>query len=124
MSVNKCIQTFEDLVGAAFKLRRFQNYGGLREIQLFFRNSAYESTSFENALKQTFTPDKVLFGSEEPPLPGRLKVAVTATSSSGEKAYLLSNYNTNHHSASHRNGLEYIRYRSRLPAHEVKVWEA
>jgi hypothetical protein len=83
----------------------------------------------EEALKEAFSGDTRLFpqcaGNESIPSDGdshaiyRNKVAVTATTPSGDKEVLFSNYNRRHHK-----GLKYTFDRPKEPNDEILVWEA
>ena len=128
-NIGDCIVMFENLVRQAFTLRKGQSLQGYRHLQMFVKKSRYETKPLTSALHTAFTSRACLFGQALPDgQPRPLKVAVTATSSSGSKSYVLSNYNTKNSSALRggRSGpsLPYMRYRPSQPEREMKVWEA
>ena len=86
---------------------------------MFVKYSKYETRPLEKALQSAFESDLPLFRSSTFDDTERLKVAVTATSASGSKAYVLSNYN-----APHSTGMEYSRLRPNASVDEFYVWEA
>ncbi|KAI9158039.1 Calcium-independent phospholipase A2-gamma [Paramyrothecium foliicola] len=126
-SVDECIEKFKSLVVKVFTKRRAQKIQGLRYVEVMIKKSRYETKPLEDALRATFGEDK-LFGKREKNGVRRLKVAVTAVSEAGQRAYVLSNYNVRNYatssSASSGPKLDYQRYRTQRPEDELKVWEA
>jgi hypothetical protein len=117
-SVDHCTEQFRKLVYPAFSKRKGQDVHVVRRVQLFVKHSKYETTPLEAALKQAFG-HKMLFpyqASNE-----SLRTAVIAVSSSGSKAWVLSNYNTH---AGRDRGPRYQRYRPGRPQDEIATWEA
>jgi hypothetical protein len=92
---------------------------GLRTAELLLRRSSYSTKPLEDALVEAFGNSE-LFGAQDKDSGNKLKVGVTAVSSTGSKAYLLSNYNTIHRATQP----SYIRFRPQALSQEVKVWEA
>jgi hypothetical protein len=126
-----CSQRFRELVGNAFTLRKGQKTSIIKHLQLLVKKSKYETKSIQKSLQSAFTKDTVLFGSRQRGSTWIPRVAVTATSSSGSKAYVLSNYNTRNLNASSEtadsktdSSVPYSRYRPNHPYDEIKVWEA
>ncbi|ETI24750.1 hypothetical protein G647_04120 [Cladophialophora carrionii CBS 160.54] len=117
-SVDHCTQQFQKLVQPAFSKRKGQDVHVIREVQLFVKHSKYETTPLETQLKQAFG-DRTLFPKHRSE--DRLKTAVIAVSSSGSRAWVLSNYNT--HPGRGR-GPPYQRYRPSRPRDEILTWEA
>lgn len=125
-SLKTCDRLFSELSQSAFSLRKGQNLKFYKHLQVVVKKSKYESKPLVNALKNTFTSSTPLFGGRTSQ--SRLKVAVTATSSSGSQAYVMSNYNTwNARNTSEGRKdipVSYTRYRPFHPKNEIKVWEA
>ena len=126
--IEKCSELFRALVKQAFTLRSGQNIKGFRLVQIFVKKSRYETKPLQNALQHTFGSEEVLFDRIGKEHSRRLKVAVTTTSASGSKAYLLSNYNTkNTPSMQNRESNttpSYQRLRTTRRGNEMLVWEA
>jgi hypothetical protein len=125
-SVEKCTRKFKALAGQAFTKRKGQNMRLVRYVQLFAKKSRYETKPLERALLESFGYETPLFGARADAL-GRLNVAVTATTTSGNQAYVLSNYNTR--AGRTNSGREdsltlYRRYRPNQQRDELRVWEA
>jgi Patatin-like phospholipase len=99
-SVQECREYFVLLCDQAFTKRRG---GGLPLVSWLVNNyhhSKYETTSIENALKQAFSEDELLFGGRKiavdesnSPLQFSCKTAVTSTSAATNTTVLLTNYN-------------------------------
>lgn len=102
-------------LGTATKLRRTLQ---LTSILSFSRP--------EKALKDVFKDDAVLFGHHT--RESKLKVAVTATSCSGGRTILLSNYNAKDvpsPMAGRKDAaVPYLRFRPNSPRDEIRTWEA
>lgn len=124
LPLDDCERIFSHLSRQAFTLRKGQKLHFYRHVQLLVKKSKYESRPLNAALRSTFTSDSALFRCRTSQ--DRLKVAVTATSSSGSQAYVMSNYNTKNtrNSKDDRKGASYTRYRPDQPYNEIKVWEA
>jgi hypothetical protein len=126
--LEKCTNMFLGLVAKAFTPRKGQSLHVIKHIQLLLKRSKYETKTLVSALQEAFNQDSVLFRPQAHEPFHRLKVAVTATSSSGSKSYVLSNYNTKNSGSElgdrQNTGLSYVRYRPDLPGDEIKVWEA
>lgn len=117
-SVDRCIEQFKLLVPTAFSKRKGQEMKGIRRIQLLVKHSKYETTPLEAALVNSFGRAKLFDGEDST---ARLRTAVTAVSSSGSRAWLLSNYNSLQGSGFKP---DYHRYRPQSPEDEVLTWEA
>ena len=83
------------------------------------KHSRYEAKPLEAALKEAFGEWDTLFGLRYSDQSPRLKVAVTATTSSGRRAVILSNYNIRQIGPK-----KYTRYGPDDPSGEIFVWEA
>jgi hypothetical protein len=81
--------------------------------------SRYQIKTIEAALKQAFQEDDSLFNQERDQHKFNNKVAVTATTPTGERAILLANYNCRSNPDS-----EYLFDRESNPTRELRVWEA
>jgi hypothetical protein len=119
---------FLALVTKAFTPRKGQSLHVIKHVQLLLKKSKYETRALVAALQEVFKPDSILFRPQANERVSRLKVAVTATSSSGSKSYVLSNYNTKNSGSGpgdrENTSLSYVRYRPNSPGDEIKVWEA
>lgn len=121
--LDECTDKFRSLVAKAFTPRKGQSIHVIKHVQLLMKKSKYETRALMSALQEAFKQDIVLFRPQANENLNRLKVAVTATSSSGSKPYVLSNYNTKN-SGGQDSSLFYVRYRPDSPGDEIKVWEA
>jgi len=126
--LDECTETFRTLVKKAFTPRKGQSLHIIKHVQLLMKKSKYETRALVSALQEAFKQDIVLFRPQATERHTRLKVAVTATSSSGSKPYVLSNYNTKNSGSGPGDRLDsslsYVRYRPNSPGDEIKVWEA
>lgn len=75
----------------------------------------------EDALQKAFSIDDSLFGQMRDQRKFNSKVAVTATTPTGERAILIANYNRVRR---HKQPLGYLFDRESNPAGELRVWEA
>jgi hypothetical protein len=127
-SVEKCIRKFRALAKQAFTKRKGQGIQLVRYTLLFAKKSRYETKPLERALQESFGSEPLLFGARANSPPGRLKVAVTATTIAGNQAYVLSNYNTcasRTNSCGQQDSLSsYRRHRPNKQRNELRVWEA
>lgn len=81
-SVQECIENFTRLTDKAFTPR----WPAVARL-----GRRYKTRPFEEALQGVF-PDEYLFGGQHPN-PSNVKVAITATSETGESSVIFSNYN-------------------------------
>lgn len=119
-TVDQCIQTFQELVDPVYTKRKLQGLHSVRYVQLFVKHSKYETAPLERALKVAFDAKTRLFPANISH--GRLKTAVTAVSSSGSNAWVLSNYATL--PGQEGRGPRYKCYRPNRPQDELRTWEA
>lgn len=126
MSLEDCERQFSSLSREAFTLRKGQGLKVYRRLQQLYNRSKYETKPLEKALKDVFTDDAVLFGHHTRET--KLKVAVTATSCSGGRTILLSNYNAKDvpsPTAGRKDAaVQYLRFRPNSPRDEIRTWEA
>jgi Patatin-like phospholipase len=93
-SVAYCIQTFLGLCQKAFTEREFHNFPLLHQAATLNHGSKWRTQPFYDALRSAFGKDEVLYGGEHEDTAGyAIKVGVTSTSSTGQQALLLANYN-------------------------------
>lgn len=95
-SVDDCIGQFEKLCNLAFTAREFKDIWGLNRLSaISLKYSKYRTKPFERILQDVFC-DQPLFGGRQNHHRHSVKVALTATSETGEQAILLTNYNRSH----------------------------
>ena len=96
--MDECIGHFEKLCNSAFTARPFKGIWGLNRLSAInLKYSKYKTKPFERILQGVFRlSDQPLFGGRQSHHPLSVKVAVTATSETGEQAVLLTNYNRSH----------------------------
>ena len=91
-SVWECIEQFEKLCDTAFTPRELHGVPGLELLAAMHHSySRYKSKPFESILKDSFSKQS-LFGGQQAHLQPPVKVAVTSTIATGQKAILLANY--------------------------------
>ncbi|KAI1771432.1 hypothetical protein F4818DRAFT_454557 [Hypoxylon cercidicola] len=122
-TVEECIFHFENLCDKAFTRRAGSALPIVGPLVDNYYHSKYQTLTLEKAFTSAFTDYLYLFGGERPDQRNgsSVKVAVTATSSDGTKAYVISNYNRRqqgHKPAS------YHFQRPESASAELKVWEA
>ena len=137
-SVDRCIQHFSDLCVDAFSPREMHGVPFLEKVAAWnHKFSRYKTRPLEKILKDSFM-EQPLFGGPRDRSRSMVKVAVTATRDTGEKAVLLTNYNrsfekdnkcgfraatlplgTDENFAAH-----YEFERAEQPERELNVWEA
>lgn len=95
--MDECIGHFEKLCNFAFTAR-FNNIWGLKHLSAInLKCSTYKTKPLERILQGVFSlSDQPLFGGRQNHHRLSVKVAVTATSETGEQAVLLTNYNRSH----------------------------
>ncbi|KAH8708474.1 hypothetical protein GQ44DRAFT_627959 [Phaeosphaeriaceae sp. PMI808] len=109
--VDTCIRHFRELSDKAFTAR----LPGIR----FGRK--YRTRPFEQILQQTFK-DELLFGGEHDESSSYFtKVAITATTDTGERPVIFTNYNRE--IETHRESIPYNLVRPDYPEYELKLWE-
>lgn len=97
-SVDECIGHFEKLCNLAFTPREFKDIWVLNRLSAINLNlSKYKTKPFERILQGVFLlSDQPLFGGRQNHNRPSVKVALTATSETGEQPILLTNYNRSH----------------------------
>ncbi|KAF2725665.1 hypothetical protein K431DRAFT_260515 [Polychaeton citri CBS 116435] len=114
--VSRCIEEFTKLCDSAYGFRISGK--GLFDLgAVLGHGSKYKTKAFHKALKEAFGHDKVFFGSHKHA--SATKVAVTATTSTADRAIVLANYRRREHFVT---GYEFERPHE--PEAEIKVWEA
>lgn len=95
-SVDECIGHFENLCNLAFTAREFKDIWGLNRLSAInLKYSKYKTKPFELILQGVLC-DQPLFGGRQNHHRPSMRVALTATSETGEQAILLTNYNRSH----------------------------
>jgi len=120
-SVSDCKKKFNSLIRQAFTKRAGGDTPFFKHFNLFVHQSRYQTKTMEDALQEAFSQDDSLFGQIRDQRKFNCKVAVTATTPTGEKAILIANYNRVRH---HNQPLGYSFDRASNPAGELRVWEA
>lgn len=98
-SVDECIGHFEKLCSHAFTPRAFKDIWGLNRLSAInLKYSKYKTKPFERILQEAVFShsDQPLFGGRQNHHRPSVRVALTATSETGERAILLTNYNRSH----------------------------
>lgn len=122
LSVDDCIRTFTELCGKAFTEREFAGIIGLEQLATLHHGSKYKTQPLHAALKDTLGDD-TLFGAGGSASPEyATKVAVTATSGTGSRPYVLANYSRSEDVKEQERPYDFIRRRS--PREELQVWHA
>ncbi|KAL8754211.1 MAG: hypothetical protein Q9199_004499 [Rusavskia elegans] len=122
-STQTCIGHFERLCDTAFTPRELHKIPVLGKLEIINNDYArYKAKPFEKVLQETFTVSgQPLFGGQHNSSQSSVRTAVTATSETGDRAVLLTNYNRSHE----KDVLsEYWFERADLPEKELTVWEA
>lgn len=117
-SVSECKDQFIELVGKAFTKRTGQDYPGIKQWNMFRHQSRYRTEPIEIALKGAFGEEQQLFGGLHKLTTYGNKVAATATTSTGDKAIILANYNRRDSDLNN-----YVFDRQDEPANELFIWE-
>lgn len=110
-----CVAEFVRLCEQAFTPREFRTIAGLREAATLKHGSKYKSTPLKCALTEAFGREELYGGRQQLYCVYDTKVAVTATSGTGQQALVLANYS--------RQEEREPNYRFEFP-HELEVWEA
>jgi len=85
---------FESLCDTAFTTREFNGVPLLEQITTFNHKGKYKTRPFTDALKAVFNEDSLFGGRcEEGEARYQRKVGVVATSETGQRAVILTNYN-------------------------------
>jgi patatin-like phospholipase len=99
-SVIECRDYFMDLCDKAFTKRKGGNLPVVSWLVNNYHHSKYETTSIEDALKQAFSEDELMFGGRRPfsddsslPIEFSCKTAVTSTWAATNSTVILTNYN-------------------------------
>lgn len=118
-STDECIERFVKLCDQAFTPRELNKIPIMKKVAVIGHGSTYKTKPLYAALRAEFG-DEVLFGGQQKDNSRtRIKVAVTSTDETGQKAILLANYR---HSG--KGNLSCEHYRPSNPKLEMKVWEA
>ena len=117
--MTECKEKFDDLVLKAFTKRAGNDFPGIKHWNLFRHQSQYRSTPLEMALKTAFGIDEQLFGGTQQHTRFGNKVAVTATTPTGDRAIIMSNYNRCNTDLNN-----YLFDRQDIPDDELFIWEA
>jgi len=118
-SVSECKRNFVELISQAFTKRPGGETPFGKQFNLFVHQSRYRTETMEAGLKHAFGESESLFGQSRDQSLFNNKVAVTATSPTGERAFVMTNYNRRNVS-----GAGYSFDRESDPANEIRVWEA
>jgi hypothetical protein len=92
-TVEQCIEKFQLMCRTAFTLRKGASFYGVGALVEYYNHSKYETRPLEKTLKEAFTDNEYLFGGPKRDTTSRIKVAVTATSLTGNTAIVFGNYN-------------------------------
>lgn len=114
-SVGHCITEFVRLCDQAFSPREFDNVGGLTQVTTLRHGSKYRTQPLLHALHHVFGEEHLYGGPQKAHRAYDTKVAVTATTGTGQKPVILANYSRQEESEPD--------YRFEFP-HELHVWEA
>ncbi|KAK5360276.1 hypothetical protein LTS13_010366 [Exophiala xenobiotica] len=113
-SLNQCISEFVRLCDQAFTPRELQA-PGLKQMTTLRHGSKYRTQPLRNALRQAFGNEDLYGGPKKGHAVYDTKVAVTATSGTGDKPVLLANYS--------RQEENEPSYKFEFP-HRLRLWEA
>lgn len=119
-SLDKCSYHIERIINDAYARRPGRGIPGIGRLLETYSKSKFDSSSLDNALKEAFPDAQYLFGGRSlPDMPAStIKVAVTATSSTGSPI-VFANYN--------RRCSDFLPYSFCRPDkldQELKVWQA
>ncbi|KAL9624998.1 MAG: hypothetical protein Q9160_000727 [Pyrenula sp. 1 TL-2023] len=113
--IRHCIEQFIHLSEQAFTSREFRSVAGAREAAALAHGSRYKSEPLQRALKSAFGRDQLYGGPKFGFSAYDTKVAVTASSGTGESAIVLANYS--------RQQEKEPNYRFEFPP-KLRIWEA
>jgi predicted acylesterase/phospholipase RssA len=117
--INHCIDEFVQMCDKAFTPRELHNIPALHYAAKFNHGSTYKTRPLHLALKNSLGEGLLFGGEREFERRYDVKVAVTSTDESGNKAIIISNYS--------RPGESRANHEFRRPVHpfyELTVWEA
>ena len=92
--VSECITKFTNLCDKAFTLRAASKVPGVRRLTPLTKGGRYKTSTLEQVLRDSFK-EEYLFGGQRKEDRYGMKVAVTSTVDTGQKAAVLSNYHRN-----------------------------
>lgn len=90
--IRHCIEQFTHLSDQAFTSRELKSVAGARQAVALAHGSRYKSEPLQRALRSAFGRDRLYGGPKVGFSAYDTKVAVTASSGTGENAIILSNY--------------------------------
>jgi hypothetical protein len=91
-SLDQCVSKFVRLCDKAFTPREFSRVPGLTQATTLKHGSKYKTRPLREALHGVFGEDQLYGGPGDASYAYDTKVAVTATSGTGERALVLANY--------------------------------
>ena len=113
--MNHCTSEFVRLCEQAFTPREFNKVAGFKQATTLKHGSKYKTQPLLRVLHDAFGAEQLYGGPRKSYLQYDTKVAVTATSGTGERAVVLANYS--------RQDENEPNYRFEFP-HDLSIWEA
>lgn len=114
-SLNHCVTEFIRLCDRAFTPREFDKVAGLTQATTLKHGSKYKTQPLQHALHEVFGEEQLYGGLRKAYCVYDTKVAVTATSGTGQRAVVLANYSRQEENEPN--------YKFEFP-HGLQVWEA
>lgn len=113
--LDHCVSEFVRLCEQAFTPREFRHVAGLRQAATLNHGSKYKTRPLQHALEEVFGHEELYGGRQQMHYVYDTKVAVTATSGTGQRALVLANYS--------RQEEREPTYKFEFP-HGLQTWEA
>ena len=113
--LTSCITQFIRLCDRAFSPREFNKVAGLQQAATVNHGSKYKTRPFQQILREVFGDEQLYGGRRSSHYVYDTKVAVTATSGTGQRAVVLANYSRQEESEPN--------YKFEFP-HNLYIWEA
>lgn len=114
-TLNQCVTEFIRLCDQAFTPREFDKVAGLKQATTLKHGSKFKTQPLQNALRQVFGEEQLYGGPRKAYYEYDTKVAVTATSGTGQRAVVLANYSRQEENEPN--------YKFEFP-HHLQIWEA
>ena len=113
--MSHCITEFVRLCNRAFTPREFDKVAGLTQAATLNHGSRYKTKPLHDALREAFGEEQLYGGPRKAFNAYDTKVAVTATSGTGQRAVVLANYSRQEENEPN--------YKFEFP-HDLQIWEA
>jgi len=117
--LDDCISTFKRVCNKAFTQREFHETWLLEELTTLSHGSKWKTTPLHNVLRDEFGTDLLFGGKHDSSENYATKVAVVATSGSGDQPWVIANFNREDAKDS-----SYVFETADDPALSLKIWEA